>query len=106
MLEQLDKIWVELDVTDGVQNVNHYCGLISIMDYEGVLDGSYEKPFIKAENVFWYNWPQKDAEEWHGKQLVEYGKGYYTEYQGEIIVRVENIVMIQRLNHGPKDLRV
>ena len=103
MYENLDKIWVEVDMSSSYSRVDHYCGLMAYLDYESIIKGNLEKPFVLLEQTFWYDWPE-DNDTWAGKKLITYGKGDYSEYQGEIAISTKLIIVIHRLNHGPKDL--
>lgn len=102
--QDIDKIWVEFDLTDHVRSVTHYAGQISVLDYEALYEGTYKKPFLKLLHAFWYNWPEDD-DDWQGKKLVEYGKGDYSEYQGEILIKVDCVLTVERLNHGPVEMQ-
>ena len=102
-MEDIEMIWVEVETNAGGVSTSGYNGSVNYLDYENVMLGNHKAPFLKLSNVHWYKWPD-DEDDWQGKKLVEYGKGEYTEYAGEMVIRIDTIVIIQRLQHGPKDL--
>ena len=97
MMEEF--IWVEIELQSG-DSVTGYNGQMSILDYFSIENGTIEKPFIKLNHIHWYKINSDD--EWKHKELIEYGKGKYAEYDQEALIRVDLIYTIFRLKHGPK----
>ena len=104
-MDSVDLIWAEVEIEECADTVSGYGGQISILDYENIYNGSYQRPFLKIQNVHWYRYPDfEDEELGKGRVLRNYGHKLHSQYQGEIIVKAERIISIQRLKHGPKDL--
>jgi hypothetical protein len=102
-MNEFEAIWVEVETNEGGSSTNAFNGQISILDYEDLYNGTYEKPFLKLQNTHWYRFPDDDEEKM-GKErtLREYGKGLYSQYQGETLLKVTTIITVQRLSHGPR----
>lgn len=90
---------VELEITerDNDSTVS-YKGNISETDFDSLIDGTFSKPFIQLQNVFW-TYSKKKENEWEEskKELKKYGQGDQSNYQGDMYIRVDNIFYIHPL---------
>ncbi len=100
-MAERELIWVEIELVAGNLS-SSYNGQIYLEDYTRIERGFIEMPFIKLMNTHWYLVPDDDQEEWKTKKLIEYGTGDYAEYDAEALIKVEHIVSIFRLKHGPQ----
>lgn len=103
-MNDLENIWVEIETNEGGVDTNGYNGQISILDYEAIYNGEYKRPFVKITNTHWYIYPDKEEEQLGENIKIRiYGEGKYSHYHGDMLIKTETIVTIQRLMHGPKD---
>jgi hypothetical protein len=110
-LNPKDGIWVEVETNkgedhyhEGVKLTCSYRGLLSISDFNRILDHSADSAFVKLERVYWI-----DDRKWEGKQLriipVRFGHDYlYKNFFGPIFLRINQIVAIAPID-GQKDMR-
>jgi hypothetical protein len=101
-MAERELIWVELELSSG-DMVANYNGQIYLEDYNRIERGFTEVPFIKVFNLHWYELSDEDQDDWkEKKKLIEYGEGDYSEYDSEALIKIEHIIAVFRLKHGPE----
>ncbi|MFV0336772.1 MAG: hypothetical protein ACK5LK_00815 [Chthoniobacterales bacterium] len=89
---------VEIEILEDGKGFNDYSGHVDDEELNLVLEGKFEKPFLRLDNVFWTRY-DKAANEWSEPELslIKYGEGNQRNYQGSMFIRVSMIVNIHPL---------
>ncbi len=89
---------VELEIYEDDEGLTSYSGSVDDAVLTKLLEGTYDKPFLKLEDVFWH-YTKKPRHDWEveEKVLLQYGQGEYANYQQCLYVRVERIIYIHPL---------
>jgi len=104
-------VWVEVETNKGEDHYHEgmkltcsYRGLLSLSDFNRILDHSADSAFVKLERVYWI-----DDQRWEGKQLritpVRFGHEHiYKNFLGPIFLRINQIVAVAPID-GKKDMK-
>ena len=73
-------------------------GTIEESDFNKIIDGTYSKPFIKLDSVFW-TYSKKAKEQWEEdtEELIRLGHGERANFVGSKYVRVDRIMLMSPL---------
>lgn len=96
---------VYIELTKGVGEITSYRGLIDASVLEGILDGSYEAPFVRIEKALWTDTRWNPARERTEHLQVRLGETPpYENHTGEIWFRPSHIATIQPMMKLPDEM--
>ena len=96
------KTAVNIEITKGVGEISSYRGLVDADALEAILDGSYDAPFVRLEEVLWTEKRWNPARERSEHVVIRIGETEpYEHHTGEVWFRPCHIATILPMTKFP-----
>jgi hypothetical protein len=94
----VERIWVALDYIYPGQ-VSGFRGRMASNDFDALVQGKLNTPFVLLENVHWIEKVRSDESDCNMLKVTAYGRdGMVRHHNGEVYLRPENIATIATLD--------